>query len=421
MSKSSLPISKIKAGTSKGYRIRPRILNLETGKKQQICIESKNWTKAEAEAICRKIIDLGPAYFESEFCRKKEPEVKKSSDYVTLDDAFEEYRILNPRGNKDTYMNLNTEYYNCFIRPDYGQRNIFELDDSDIYKWRNSLSLCVVKKDGKFCKKGNPLKNRTKNRILIVMKDLISHINLQYKTNLNSAIKSFETKSDGTTEVSTWDLNEVNEFLSVIEPTNYRDLAFLSLLVSTGIRRGECRGIRESSISFASSQLTINNSIGRVKGKRFVEGCPKNGKPRTVRLTDTTKYLLEKHIEQVRKTYGYDAKETFIFGGLEPITDKECDKFFNKYKAMAKAKNPNFNTAPTTHSLRHTFSTYVANKTSLHNASKILNHSSVAVTQGYVNIKQDDSCLDYMDEIIHQGIIANDVRKKEKEEIDYFI
>lgn len=421
MSKSSLPISKIKAGTTKGYRIRPRVLNLETGKKQQICIESKSWTRAEAEAICKKIIDLGPAYFQSEFCKKKEPKVEKKSDNVTLDEAFEEYMKLNPRGNKVTYMNLNREYYHCYVSPEYGRKNIFDLDDSDIYRWRNSLSLCVVKKDGKFCKKGNPLKNRTKNRILIVMKDLISHINKQYKTKLDSAIGSFDTKCDGDTVIPTWNLEEVNKLLSVIGPNNYRDLAFLSLLALSGIRRGECRSIHESNINFATSTLTISNSIGRIKGKRFIEGSTKNGKTREVRLTPSTKYLLEKQLEQIRKTHGYDANKSFVFGGLEPLSEKECDRLFNKYKALAKAKYPDFNTAPTTHSLRHTFSTYVTQETSLHNASKILNHSSVAVTQGYVVQEKDDSCLDVMDAVIHHGIIPNETKIKENAQIEYFI
>jgi integrase len=85
-----------------------------------------------------------------------------------------------------------------------------------------------------------------------------------------------------TKQVDSWTRREVRDLLVVVREYEPDFAPFLSLLLSTGMRRGEAMGLQWTDVNFEDGILTIRRSIS-TEG----ESTPKSGRSRRVRMTSS--------------------------------------------------------------------------------------------------------------------------------------
>ncbi len=145
-----------------------------------------------------------------------------------------------------------------------------------------------------------------------------------------------------------------------------RNLLIIEMLYSTGMRRAELVGLKESDINFHNSTL-------KVLGKR--------NKERLIPLTAGLKTLIKEYIEQRNKTV--ESKNNFLFVTKKGNQINASAVYVVVRDALEKVttlkkKSP--------HVLRHTFATHLLNNGANLNAIKeLLGHASLAATQIYTH------------------------------------
>ena len=145
-----------------------------------------------------------------------------------------------------------------------------------------------------------------------------------------------------------------------------RNLLIIEMLYSTGMRRAELVGLKESDINFHSSTI-------KVLGKR--------NKERLIPLTSGLKTLIKEYAEVRKRTI--ETKNNFLFvtkkgNQINPSAVYAAVRDALEKVTTLKKKSP--------HVLRHTFATHLLNNGANLNAIKeLLGHASLAATQVYTH------------------------------------
>lgn len=88
---------------------------------------------------------------------------------------------------------------------------------------------------------------------------------------------------------------QLREFLNAAEKhPNYKLYVYFRLLAYSGMRKGEALALTWADIDFTNSEIDINKALGQGKGQRLYPKPPKTGKPRTIKMDETTMVLLKK-------------------------------------------------------------------------------------------------------------------------------
>lgn len=88
-----------------------------------------------------------------------------------------------------------------------------------------------------------------------------------------------ETKQD---DVEAYTVEEVRHILSCLEREPIKWRALVRLLIDTGIRRGECCGLKWDNVDFKENTITIKWNLCYTPVKGVYLDTPKNGKTRTI-------------------------------------------------------------------------------------------------------------------------------------------
>jgi len=87
---------------------------------------------------------------------------------------------------------------------------------------------------------------------------------------------------------------ELNTFLAnAKEHLNFKAYALLRLIAYTGMRKSEALALTWNDVNFIESELIINKAIGRGKQTKLYLKTTKTGKPRTIKLDETTVSILK--------------------------------------------------------------------------------------------------------------------------------
>jgi integrase/recombinase XerD len=155
--------------------------------------------------------------------------------------------------------------------------------------------------------------------------------------------------------------DQVDKLLEVAYTSNYRDYLIIRVLWRTGVRVSELLNIAPRDIEWA------NNVVNVVKGK--------GGKQRRVLLDNETLKMLSEHIS-AQNIPEYQP----IFG----IKTVQVERIVKKY-----GKIIGVNIHP--HTFRHSFAIHlVRNGMDLRRLQLLLGHSSLSVTQVYLQFKDQD-------------------------------
>jgi integrase len=419
--KNKYPISKIPgSATNLGYRVRPRLLNPQTGKKVQICVQSVNWTESDARRECKRIMDLGPRYFEdihnSEL--KKTDELEKNSkshlksehkikdargnELITLDDLFERFMRSNFRGNKASYMEGQLINYRAHIKDVLGSKKLSELKKTDVAHWRDSLSNHTISKRGRNGGVGKKLLNTSKNRIIVTLKNILEYGNEYYDLDFDFIVKRFDIGDDTNRDAITYSIEQLGRFLSVIKQDNFLHFAFFLLLSSVGMRLSEVRALKETDIDFSEKELNIQRSIARNRGEvGWIESSTKSKKTRKVPLGDNTLTILKELIEISRKEHNYSPKTHYLFGGLTPYSANYIQYTFRRYREKACTIYSDLSNEFAIHDIRHSVATFTAKNSTPKSTQLLLGHSDISTTGKYIHDEPSRNVINTIDTGLH--------------------
>ncbi len=149
-------------------------------------------------------------------------------------------------------------------------------------------------------------------------------------------------------DVEAYTIEEVQRIFAALEnePLKWRTL--LRLLIDTGIRRGECCGLRWQNIDFKTNTITIAGNLCYTPQKGIYLDTPKSGKVRTIDVDPEIISLLR----ELRQEQASHAISSYVFtqpNSPEPMHPQSPARYMQKFSK--KYGVPNLHP----HKLRHTF------------------------------------------------------------------
>lgn len=176
------------------------------------------------------------------------------------------------------------------------------------------------------------------------------------------------------TEVAAYTAAELANILECLnnEPLKWR--ALISLMLDTGIRRGECCGLQWQYVDFKSNEITIAHNLCYTPQKGIYLDTPKNGKQRTIPVDPSVINLLK----QWRIQQSKEAISPFVFtqnNSSEAIHPQSPARYLQKFAARYGIQDLH------PHKLRHSFaSVAITNGADIASISEVLGHSDKSVT-----------------------------------------
>lgn len=192
----------------------------------------------------------------------------------------------------------------------------------------------------------------------------------------NNPVAEIEMPKIEKKTVKAMSFNEVEQVLDVAKKdcreNSFRDLAVVSLMFSTGIRREELTEIKLNDLNLEETVLVVHG---------------KGNKDRLAYFNDTTMAILSEYINVHRKFYKTAESSDYLF--VSDKGEKLClstvNRIVNRYFESAGIKDKGF----TAHSTRKAFATVVYDNTGdIFAVQQLLGHSSPSTTQRYVGIAE---------------------------------
>lgn len=183
------------------------------------------------------------------------------------------------------------------------------------------------------------------------------------------------------------ELYEIEKLFSTINSVKntflrYRDITICAISLKTGLRVSELVSLNLSDIEYAKKHGILivvgkGNKERRIAIRKedFEEGY----------LSYLDKYL-ELRLKMQDKIKDNDVDALFISNKKSRLTDRQVERIVKKYKNLA-----NIDKVITPHKFRHSFATHlVRSGAPLRVVQELLGHESVATTQIYTHLVDDD-------------------------------
>lgn len=165
-------------------------------------------------------------------------------------------------------------------------------------------------------------------------------------------------------------VEELQTVLEALEAEPLKWRALVHLLIDTGVRRGECCGLKWEDIDLESQVVTIRRNLCYTPARGVYVDTPKNGRTREVDIGPETAALLEALRAQSLGEYVFTQENS-----AEPMHPQSPTRYLKKLSA--KCGVPDLHP----HKLRHTFaSVAITAGADVASVSEALGHSDKAVT-----------------------------------------
>lgn len=172
------------------------------------------------------------------------------------------------------------------------------------------------------------------------------------------------------TEAQALTVEELQAVMEALEAEPLKWRALVHLLIDTGVRRGECCGLKWEDIDLESQVVTIRRNLCYTPARGVYVDTPKNGRTREVDIGPETAVLLEALRAQSLGEYVFTQENS-----AEPMHPQSPTRYLKKLSA--KCGVPDLHP----HKLRHTFaSVAITAGADVASVSEALGHSDKAVT-----------------------------------------
>ncbi len=162
-----------------------------------------------------------------------------------------------------------------------------------------------------------------------------------------------------------------------------RDMVIVSLLLYTGIRRGELLGLRIQDVDFISKTIHINGETSKSK------------KSRSIPMHYTLFTHLKNYLKLLEKRKLRTSALIVSTQGDNPLSVHGLKHWVAKYSKLSSVK---FHL----HQFRHTFACSLAKKnTSITSIMRVLGHGSLQMTERYLRSIQSESARDGIEKLAY--------------------
>ena len=162
--------------------------------------------------------------------------------------------------------------------------------------------------------------------------------------------------------------------IAALEEESLKYEAYFKLIIATGMRRGECCGLKWDNVDFKENTITIKWNLCYTPAKGVYLDTPKNGKTRTIDVDPDIISLLR----TLREDQSRHAISPFVFtqdNSPEPMHPQSPTRYLKKFAQRYKVPDLH------PHKLRHTFASIaITNGADVASISEKLGHSDKAVT-----------------------------------------
>lgn len=169
------------------------------------------------------------------------------------------------------------------------------------------------------------------------------------------------------------ELEQLFEVSDLGDPLGQRNQALLEVLYATGMRIGECKGLKLGDIDFSIGTMFVR---GKGRKERYLPF----GRFAEIALET---YIHDGRAELLKKAKSSDA--VFLNARGQPLTDRGMRLVLNKLvkkAALTVRLHP--------HKLRHTFATHMLNEgADLRTVQELLSHESLTSTQIYTHVTKN--------------------------------
>lgn len=248
-------------------------------------------------------------------------------------------------------------------------------------------------------KRGNPLSESTLKHQYNTLRTLFSFAE-NYQIITHSPMIGVAVPRMGRHAVNALTKNQTNAMLSAAQtlPLDFRCLLYL--LITTGIRRGECIALKWSDIDFENALLNINKSATYSPRRGTTVHTTKTfGSVRKLPLMDGTLKLLQ----QLKPENAAD--EELIFSSrAAPLVPRDPNAITKRVKRFA-ASIGLPDTSP--HDLRHTFATLLLESgADVKSVQTLLGHARASTTLNFYvkpELQQMRKAVDGMEQTLRLG------------------
>ena len=171
------------------------------------------------------------------------------------------------------------------------------------------------------------------------------------------------------TEVEAYTAEELRDIIKALQSEPLKWQCLVTLLIETGLRRGECVGLKWDDID--GTTITVKRTINYTPKAGVYEGMPKSGKTRTVYISESTAALLRRYHAEVKNSDYLFTQE----GNKLPMHPQSPARYLQRFGE----RNGFDNLHP--HKLRHSFASIaIQNGADIVSISEILGHADTAIT-----------------------------------------
>lgn len=175
--------------------------------------------------------------------------------------------------------------------------------------------------------------------------------------------------------------DDTKRLLEVLDTEDPEFRCMVYVLLTTGIRRGECAGLKWKDVDFTENTLTISRSASYTPEAGIIVDTPKTENAfRTIPLMEKVADMLAEHKNSFDESGSLE--EAYIFHGKDGIFSPRIPDSITRrlHRFMVRNDLPDFSP----HDLRHTCATFlIANGADIKSVQDILGHADASTTLNF--------------------------------------